>query len=391
MKEISKEVIEKFWKNVEKGKGKDSCWNWVGNKSRTIQVNRETIKSYIMSWNIHNGPRPDNERIYKKCKNELCVRPDHLTLDGIPHYLQYNMDFFNNKKSDYYYFLGTAVTDGCVSHNKGVFTLVSKDAEWLDTIQLLTGGKVSRLKKNRNELKMYSGEICNILVADNCVPRKTKILQLPDMPDKYFFDFLRGCIDGDGCLIYHIGKKKNKTNGNIYITHRPMMYLCSASLKFLKAVQNKIEDKLGFTGYIIKDGVVGKPLVICGVPTTMTTQCYRLCFQWRQVYNLLVALDYVSDKISMPRKQIIAEKIVSHYESNNFAKPRYEYNRSKENYYTHSNEQFAKAVSVSCNEKEVLIALGLKVRIEMKAIVAKRMEELNLAFTNFPATAHENS
>jgi hypothetical protein len=77
---IPPDVIEKFWKSVEKT---NYCWNWKGLidiKGRPcIKYKSKDYKPRRISLIIANKKLADNENVHTLiCQNKLCVNPDHL-------------------------------------------------------------------------------------------------------------------------------------------------------------------------------------------------------------------------------------------------------------------------------------------------------------------------
>lgn len=65
---------------------------------------------------------------------------------------------------------------------------------------------------------------------------KSKTIKSVKIPDKYFFDFLRGCVDGDGSITVSKHPESSKT--------QLRLRLCSASKHFLLWVKETIKTKL---------------------------------------------------------------------------------------------------------------------------------------------------
>lgn len=130
------------------------------------------------------------------------------------------------------YFLGLIYADGWVIYDEKVGTyelglqLQSQDKYILEKLNQELGGVhdiihtpsrkkiikgVETISNEQDILRVYSKQLVNDLMALNIVPNKTKCSLYPIIPDKYFFDFLRGYIDGDGC--YYINR-----NGSCEVT-----------------------------------------------------------------------------------------------------------------------------------------------------------------------------
>lgn len=86
-------------------------------------------------------------------------------------------------------------------------------------------GKIAH-KGPSSILRVYSKEIVEDLMSHGVMPRKTLRDILPDVPDEFFFDFLRGYIDGDGCFF--------ECKGYTY------MHITCASILVMKQLQQRI-------------------------------------------------------------------------------------------------------------------------------------------------------
>jgi hypothetical protein len=80
-------------------------------------------------------------------------------------------------------------------------------------------------------------------------PRKSLTLGRLAVPDEYFADFLRGCIDGDGTILvytdsYHAARKP------AYVYRRLYVSLVSASRPFLGWIQDTVARLLAVRGTI---------------------------------------------------------------------------------------------------------------------------------------------
>ena len=160
-----------------------------------------------------------------------------------------NEHYFDNiDTSTKAYYLGLIYTDGCVCIKKGncgdrytlELGLQSQDKYILDMLQQELNSHVKirhryaceriilGVKTMSHDMDIYeltSRSIVEALINHNVVPRKSYSNIFPIVDDEFFFDFLRGAIDGDGC--YYINK-----NNKLRVT------LTSNSKKFLEYIQS---------------------------------------------------------------------------------------------------------------------------------------------------------
>ena len=72
-------LLSKFWSKVEKT---DSCWNWKGGVMSSgygsFNLNKKSVLVHRYSYEILKHMIPKNLVIDHKCKNKLCVNPEHL-------------------------------------------------------------------------------------------------------------------------------------------------------------------------------------------------------------------------------------------------------------------------------------------------------------------------
>src|SRR5277367_1082418 len=125
---------------------------------------------------------------------------------------QYNVENFTKEDAISFYLLGAFCTDGCMSANQ--FIINSKDRDWLNDIRNLIcpNIKIGQSKvSNCYSLQFTNKYIYAWLVKHGCRPRKSLRLRLPDIPQEYLFDFVRGCLDGDGSISTYQASKKRGT------------------------------------------------------------------------------------------------------------------------------------------------------------------------------------
>jgi hypothetical protein len=75
-------VVNRFWSYVDKGDDGESCWTWRGRLTPSgypcFSVGQYSVAPTRIAWYIATGELPIGGRVYHLCKNECCLRPDHL-------------------------------------------------------------------------------------------------------------------------------------------------------------------------------------------------------------------------------------------------------------------------------------------------------------------------
>lgn len=74
-----------FWRNVIKS---DGCWGWRGSVRRRYPIIcycpepnvKKMAAAHRLSYEIHNGPIPEDLFVCHSCDNPLCTNPEHLWL-----------------------------------------------------------------------------------------------------------------------------------------------------------------------------------------------------------------------------------------------------------------------------------------------------------------------
>lgn len=147
------------------------------------------------------------------------------------------------------YAIGLLTTDGCLSSNGRQFDFTSKDMEQIVNfkkalnIQNKISEKKSGIGKLANRVQFGDVNFYKFLLTIGLMPKKSKTVAEIDVPDKYFFDFLRGHFDGDGTF-YSYWDPRWKSSFMFYT------YFISASKRHINWLKNKMKEKLNINGHI---------------------------------------------------------------------------------------------------------------------------------------------
>lgn len=153
------------------------------------------------------------------------------------------------------YAIGLLATDGNLSKDGRHINMTSKDEQLIlmfkDCLKL--GNKVGMKARGGEKEKKYFviqfGDITfyEFLMGIGLTPAKSKTLGQLSIPQEYFWDFLRGCIDGDGT----IGVFKHPES----IQPQLRVRLYSASLKFITWLKEEISELSDLEGGWIEDSI----------------------------------------------------------------------------------------------------------------------------------------
>ncbi len=153
------------------------------------------------------------------------------------------------------YVVGLIATDGNLSGNGRHLSITSKDLDLLETVRACLD-----LRTRMSPVKGGYGTTCyrvqwsdrrfyRWLVGIGLTPAKSLTLGPLAIPDEYFADFLRGCIDGDGCILLYTDRY-HTTKDTRYVYERLYVSLVSASRPFLEWIQTTAHRLVGVSGTI---------------------------------------------------------------------------------------------------------------------------------------------
>ena len=152
------------------------------------------------------------------------------------------------------YVIGLLASDGNLSPDGYHLNLTSKDFEVIELFRkcLLINNKIGRKARSNSVGKKYYvvqfGDVLfyKFLLGIGLTPAKSKTIENLDIPYKYFFDFLRGSFDGDGCF-YSYWDPRWRSSFMFYTS------FASASKKHIDWLRREIFERLKARGHITKD------------------------------------------------------------------------------------------------------------------------------------------
>ena len=199
----------------------------------------------------------------------------------------------NVSGANLWYLVGLITTDGCLSSDGRHIEITAKDPRYLVTVREALGVKNKIGVKNANKLNrshyiaFSNVEFYEFLMSIGLTPCKSLDLDEIWVQDEYFHDFLRGVIDGDGCIRkwIHPGNKNEQWSLRIY----------SCSIRFLEWLQKEIEQLFKVKGRIHREKKE-RPLA-----DLLILKYGKLAAQ------VIFAKCYYKDAVSLDRKAVLAK------------------------------------------------------------------------------------
>jgi len=195
------------------------------------------------------------------------------------------------------YAVGLLVTDGNVSKDGRHIIFVSKDIEQINNFNKCLGvkpklGKTVSSYDGKSYHRVQLGNIIfyKFLLSIGIMPAKSKIVGKILLPGKYFFDFLRGCFDGDGSF-YSYWDKRWRSSFMFYLTFN------SASYSHILWIRKEIFKHLFINGYISKSRWKGS--------------IYGLRYAKKESLVIIKKMYYNPKVVSLSRKHIKIKKALN--------------------------------------------------------------------------------
>lgn len=156
------------------------------------------------------------------------------------------------------YAVGLLATDGNLSPDGRHIHFTSKDEELVSHFQncLHLTNTIGRKGRGGSKDKKYfvlqfgDKNFYDFLLHIGLTPAKSKTIAQLSIPALYFRDFLRGCVDGDGCVgvTWHPESKQGQLRTRLF----------SASRLFLEWLRVEIANQTGVEGGSIGDHGPGR-------------------------------------------------------------------------------------------------------------------------------------
>ena len=190
------------------------------------------------------------------------------------------------------YSIGLITTDGSLSKDGRHIDLASKDLEQIQNFKKLLNleNKIGVKYSGRKDSKIYyriqfaNIKLYKFLLSIGLKPNKTKSLKEIKVPDKYFADFLRGHLDGDG-YTYSYWDKRWKSSFLLYTG------FISASRNHLEWIKAKINNLYNIHGTIKYTG----------------KSTYHLMYAKKNSIILLKKVYYTNTIVCLRRKRLKIE------------------------------------------------------------------------------------
>jgi len=200
--------------------------------------------------------------------------------------------------------IGLIATDGNLSPDGRHLVVRSKDRDMLDTLRRCLGltNRITATSNGRGghyHTLQWSDRAFYLWLMDvGLTPAKSLTLGALSIPDEYFPDFFRGCIDGDGSVRvytdrYHVPKNER------YVYERLYIDIVSASHAFIEWLQTTVSRLTGDQESLtVRHKQGANPL-------------WKLTYAKAQSIRLLTWMYYAPDVPCLDRKRAKAERFLS--------------------------------------------------------------------------------
>ena len=205
---------------------------------------------------------------------------------------------FECREELFWYLVGLIATDGCLLSRRNTVVVTSAEKKFIVDLQRELGGygriheKMGGFGHIGFDLVIQRAILYQRLQEIGLTPRKSLTIGALRVPDKYFHEFVRGVIDGDG----NIRRWIHPTNGREQWTIR----ISSASRPFLAWLQKSIIRLWQLSGAIHENSPAGKE----------RAHSLFVLKYGKLAAKVITARCYYAGAFALSRKRIIAEQCV---------------------------------------------------------------------------------
>jgi hypothetical protein len=199
--------------------------------------------------------------------------------------------------ANFAYAIGLIVSDGSLSKDGRHIIFTSKDVDQLKTFKKCLGIESVKIGNQNRGMYSYPSRVqitdvifYTFLLDIGLMPNKSKIIGKVKVPDEYFYDFLRGSFDGDGCF-YSYWDPRWKSSHMFYLT------FSSASLKHVEWLRGEVKERLSISGHISKSKSNGS--------------IYNLRFAKKDSMVIIDKMYYNPSVLSLRRKRLKIKKVIA--------------------------------------------------------------------------------
>lgn len=224
---------------------------------------------------------------------------------GGPKKYSCDLHYFDVFSDENCYFAGFYAADGCLSvadsyvlacsvqnDDKEILSRFKSNIKYTGIIEFIKKRKINHQDQSRLQITVTKEFFQTLKDNFNLVPQKTYILLPPYklIQESYIANFIRGYLDGDGCISFDTNDQEWKIN--FLGTEKMLLWIKQCIQKYS---------------------------INCGNPSILkTTGCYRLDFCGRQTHRILNWIyQYSNYNTRLKRKYEKYKELVSYYVNNN--------------------------------------------------------------------------
>lgn len=196
--------------------------------------------------------------------------------------------------ANFAYAIGLIVADGCLYNDGRHMSLTSKDREQAEHfkmclgIDVKIGFKANGISKEKKYCHVQFGDVMfyKFLISIGITPAKSRTIGVVVIPDEFFFDYLRGCFDGDGTF-YSYWDPRWKSSHMYYLE------FISASRVHIDWLQTMLFQKSAVVGHITGNE---------------KASVFQLKYAKREALEIIKKMYYNPDVVCLSRKWLKIEK-----------------------------------------------------------------------------------